>query len=988
MDLSEAKTSEHQSINQPLPPPPPMANLLVQLATEDGKPKLVCHICQKSLFSLNSYVKHLKKHEAPGGFICPYCQERFCMQSALDAHKDEKHKILACKICEPQQTFDNADQYKSHIVDVHNGIDRIYCECEKCGVKFKTKESLKRHVDSKCGTVKSHKCNQCEAMFYTKYHLATHLQLHGEATFCCSYCGKEFKNKARLICHERQHSGEKPYQCDVCQKSFAHRESLVTHASIHTGIKRIECRCCAARFSCHSNLIKHRRARADSCGLPQFDPDKTMRKRSSIEPRIPPTLMKSEIKVGKSTKVLRPGHSAVKAPGRGKAQPQAKVERIEDMADYSDDNDYYNDDTPFVENDDYDEPEDNGGEFGVVGPFMVEVVPSTSSSIPMTIKKTPKPRKSRKVENIDIDNDMGVFNDLPEVERSDSEGEEMLNNSDPINYHSQSILAVKKEKEDFDFTIFNEKDDILNNLISESNENEVNVKLEPIYKVELPESHQTLGPMVDPLGNPPATPSVLLEETKHDTPVDIDDYMDDGHFGSFTPEIEIKEIPKMGRWKRNTTNVSESEDVKFIPTFPALKRYDESSTSESDDSSDVSFKMSIGKVKSTAPKKPRGPRGPKKADTTEIDLLIKQEAVRIKKEKLEQKEEKKKIDQEKKEKRAARGSILKKIKELKKLQVRQKTYECPEPHCVKIYHFRGAFEKHLRQEHGKTEQFVYEFLKEDIVNIPDELGSKCPICGKFYVMEKRLRDHIQFHGPAGDLIFKCPCYCNVHFRSKDEAFEHAKVEHKQQLYCELCDKFLLNPDALTTHRRSIHEGRVPERKINRERNLVCGKCGKRFGSRTYLDNHERSDCGTNPIYKCTVCGKGFSTAGILKTHQLLHKDDTPFICHICGKPFKVQSQYKTHIRIRHTDEKPFKCELCPKAYPYRQSLFCHMTVHTGFKRFRCQGCEGRFTCISNLQAHRKAHPETCGQLPLDSKPVMRLGYLKGKLWEGRNPEKE
>lgn len=388
--------------------------------------------------------------------------------------------------------------------------------------------------------------------------------------------------------------------------------------------------------------------------------------------------------------------------------------------------------------------------------------------------------------------------------------------------------------------------------------------------------------------------------------------MDDTNFENFTPEIEIKEIKppppkKSGRWKKKAAkSESESDEEKFDASFP--DKSDDSSSSESDDSSDEDFKMA-GKPKTTTTytgkkRGPKGPRGRKPADPE-----VKEEKFRMKKVKKEMKEEKKKLDQEKKEKRAARGSILKKIKELKKLQVRQKTYECPETHCVKIYHFRGAFEKHLRLEHGKSEQFVYEFLKDDIVNIPDELGSKCPICGKFYVMEKRLRDHIQFHGPNGDLIYKCPCYCNVHFRTKDEAFEHAKLEHKAQLYCELCDKYMLNPDALTTHRRGIHEGREKERKINRERNLVCGKCGKRFGSRTYLDNHERSDCGTNPIYKCTICGKGFSTAGILKTHQLLHKDDTPFICHICGKAFKVQSQYKTHLRIRHTDEKPFKCEV-------------------------------------------------------------------------------
>lgn len=207
--------------------------------------------------------------------------------------------------------------------------------------------------------------------------------------------------------------------------------------------------------------------------------------------------MKSEIKVGKSTKVLRPGHAAVKPPAKGGKGKNVKVEKKDSEEEYSDDN-FDNDDGPYIHDvdDDPDEPDDNG-EFGMVGPFNVEMVPSTSSTVPTNSKK-PKPRKSRKIQNVDDDNDMGVFNDLPEVHGSDSEGE-MMNNSDPIN-NRPSFLPVKKEKEDFDFTIFNEKDDILNNLISESSENDAhNIKLEPIYKVELSESHQSLGPMVDPL---------------------------------------------------------------------------------------------------------------------------------------------------------------------------------------------------------------------------------------------------------------------------------------------------------------------------------------------------------------------------------------------------------------------------------------------------------------------------------------------------------
>lgn len=63
-----------------------------------------------------------------------------------------------------------------------------------------------------------------------------------------------------------------------------------------------------------------------------------------------------------------------------------------------------------------------------------------------------------------------------------------------------------------------------------------------------------------------------------------------------------------------------------------------------------------------------------------------------------------------------------------------------------------------------------------------------------------------------------------------------------------------------------------------------------------------------------------------------------------------------------------------------------MTVHTGIKRFLCNGCGKRFTCVSNLQAHRKVHSETCGQLPLNAKATQYMGVQKGNLLLGAKPE--
>ncbi|SPP85667.1 gastrula zinc finger protein xFG20-1 isoform X2 [Drosophila guanche] len=325
----------------------------------------------------------------------------------------------------------------------------------------------------------------------------------------------------------------------------------------------------------------------------------------------------------------------------------------------------------------------------------------------------------------------------------------------------------------------------------------------------------------------------------------------------------------------------------------------------------------------------------------------------------------------------------KELKErLKMINKMEKTWKCP--HCVKIYHIRKPYEKHLRDDHKLNEQDIKDIFKDvDVHAKLDEEVFKCPICSKIYLVEKRLETHLKVHGEDGSLIFKCPCYCNLFFASKELATEHAHQQHKELLYCEKCDKYMTGHDSLKNHEKNFHSKKEPR---NLPRNLICDKCGKKFTGRTSLSDHVRSDCGRLPLYQCNVCGKRLSTAGILKTHLLLHQSETPYQCDKCGKTFKVKAQYKSHLKTRHTEYKPYKCHLCPKEYPYRESLLTHMTVHTGIKRFLCNNCGKRFTCISNLQAHRKVHADTCGQLPLNAKATQYMGVQRGKLLMGAKPE--
>lgn len=190
--------------------------MLVKISASDGVPKLFCPICNKALVSLQGYVKHVKKHEPPGGFMCRFCDARFCSEDELKKHRETQHTTIACRLCK-DTTFTNESDYRAHIRDVHQGVDRELFKCEKCGAAYKTLDPYRRHIETDCGAIKPFKCDKCPMAFMTKYNLKAHLDNHsGELKFCCSYCGRNFKQKARLVEHERTHTGEKPYKCDVC----------------------------------------------------------------------------------------------------------------------------------------------------------------------------------------------------------------------------------------------------------------------------------------------------------------------------------------------------------------------------------------------------------------------------------------------------------------------------------------------------------------------------------------------------------------------------------------------------------------------------------------------------------------------------------------------------------------------------------------------------------------------------------------------------
>lgn len=249
--------------------------------------------------------------------------------------------------------------------------------------------------------------------------------------------------------------------------------------------------------------------------------------------------------------------------------------------------------------------------------------------------------------------------------------------------------------------------------------------------------------------------------------------------------------------------------------------------------------------------------------------------------------------------------------------------------CNKTFDKRKNMLRHMSRNHGRkkkrdvpcnicSKMFFDKWALRVHMEVHNNKKEKCQFCDYATCHPKNLKAHVKNHVKEFDFVCEL---CGRGFVYNFMLRDHMVKEHGEgipRIPCEICGKTFATQQYLNVHKQS-HE---PDYE---KRNHQCEICGKRFLTRSMLLRHIR---GHSKVvhYVCRFCNKFLSCLATLKDHEKIHTGEKPFICEVCGKSFGAKKYLVTHSRT-HTNEKPYSCQECGSAFSQRGTLSIHLKSH-------------------------------------------------------------
>lgn len=220
----------------------------------------------------------------------------------------------------------------------------------------------------------------------------------------------------------------------------------------------------------------------------------------------------------------------------------------------------------------------------------------------------------------------------------------------------------------------------------------------------------------------------------------------------------------------------------------------------------------------------------------------------------------------------------------------------------------------------------------------------CPYerCGKFFSKQSRLATHLYSH--TGQRPFVCPeADCRASYTRRAHLKRHHDNQHVQaSVRCPECDLEFNSKYSCQSHVKRAHEdplrihclycGQTFVKKSSLHKHVCPSKLSDRNSSSTPDDSKNR----TKRPHVCSICQKSFTFPNRLRLHLKSHE---PKVCDVCQAEFENVSLLRKHKALVHANPiSAHTCSICGKSFKCAAILKEHELVHKG-EAFKCPAAD-------------------------------------------------